>query len=69
MKFTLNIDLGSEAMMNTGDVANSLREVSEKLINSRGREYEPEYPFGGIIMDMNGNIVGTWDFEDVKEEG
>lgn len=51
-KFTLTIDLGNDAMCSTGDIAEALRNVADRL--------ELYAEDSGIIRDENGNKVGTW---------
>lgn len=51
--FTLTIKLGNESMQSRKDIARVLRIVAQKLENS------PQ-DFDGVIMDLNGNRVGSW---------
>ena len=56
MKFTLEIELGNEAMQTGDDVALALRRLSVKLVDARidvGADR-------GTIRDANGNAVGKW---------
>lgn len=56
--FTLEIELGNEAMEETSHVANALREVADRL--------EGGFPEGGI-RDLNGNTVGSYRIESNAE--
>lgn len=62
MKFVLEINMGNEAMSRRGHLANAIREVANKVLNSRdffcveGTEH--------AIMDLNGNKVGHWKLVD-----
>jgi hypothetical protein len=57
MKFTLEIDLGNDAMQTGSDVAAALRRLAVKLSDSLFDEGADH----GRIMDLNGNKVGTWE--------
>ena len=51
--FTLEIQLGNDAMQTSEEVAETLRSVAEK-IDFEGKE-------SGAIMDENGNSVGRFE--------
>lgn len=51
--FTLEIQLGNDAMQTNEDVAEALRSIAEKL------EFEEKE--SGAIMDENGNSVGRFE--------
>lgn len=53
MKFTLEIEMGNEAMRSPEDVAKALRNVAHRL---------PGAMDAGYILDENGNNVGEWAF-------
>lgn len=53
MTFSLEIEMGNDAMMRASDVAKALREVATTLENERTRKE-------GRIRDANGNTVGSW---------
>lgn len=57
MKFTLEIELGNDAMQNGRDVALALKRLGAKLVDHRFDDGTDH----GKIMDLNGNSVGTWD--------
>lgn len=59
MKFTLEIELGNEAMQSRSDIARALRKVSAKL--QAGRD-------GGQVMDLNGNSVGSFGLIDTETD-
>jgi hypothetical protein len=55
MKFTLEIDLGNDAMQTGTDVIKSIRE------SLKGEESLPlDEGTAGILWDVNGNKVGSW---------
>ena len=54
MKFTLEIELGNDAMQTEDDVARALKEVA-KNIRNHGFDDATEG-----IFDLNGNKVGEW---------
>ena len=53
-KFTLQIELGNEAMQTPEDIADALRKAASKLEAGYGT---------GNIMDLNGNSVGSYAIE------
>jgi hypothetical protein len=56
VKFTLEIELGNDAMQTGRDVLNALRE------SLKGEEPLPlETGVGGRLWDVNGNLVGKWE--------
>lgn len=60
-KFTLEIELGNEAMKSDADIARALRQVANRL---RENKYVATVKgYGDVtrgIMDRNGNTVGFW---------
>jgi hypothetical protein len=54
-EFVLRIKLGSEAMQSAKDVAGALKRLAYRL-------EQPE-PTSGVVMDANGNRVGSWTLE------
>ncbi len=52
--FNLKIDLGNDEMSGPEDVARVLRKVADRLMNDA---------LSGVIMDDNGNKVGSWAVE------
>lgn len=65
MRFTLQIELGNEAMMTIYDVACALRKTADKLdglpADALPKELDP-FDRSGNIRDENGNTVGSWKF-------
>jgi len=61
MKFTLEIELGNEAMQTPSQVGRALKYVAGGLLDPDTRG---ENKFGvyddGAIKDSNGNQVGSW---------
>ena len=58
MEFKVRIRLGNEAMQTAEDLADALRRLAEKVERA---DVSGDH---GVIMDTNGNRVGTWDIED-----
>ena len=63
MKFTLEIELGNDAMQTYGDIAKALTHVKTKLAfdSERGINAKANRVDGAKIMDVNGNTVGSWE--------
>lgn len=66
MKFTLEIELGSDAMRSRNDVEEALRKLGQNV------GYMSEIPAAGddgVIKDYYGNDVGKWEVaaEDAAE--
>ena len=57
--FKLEITLRGQAMVDSCDVARSLRKLADKL-----NSYDA--PEEGVVADANGNTVGRWAFEEGK---
>lgn len=62
MKFVLSIEMGNSAMMTRSQVIGKLKELAKDL----QKTYDPK-TMGAPIRDINGNRVGSWEFE--KEKG
>ena len=56
-KFTLEIELGNDAMRNSVALSDALREVSNRVLNTGYTFCEPIIRG---ILDSNGNTVGFW---------
>jgi len=57
--FNLTIRLGNDAMQSPADVGRSLRKLAERFEDIDGAAMSGE---DGIILDLNGNNVGGWEF-------
>jgi hypothetical protein len=57
VKFTLEIEMRSDAMQDPSDVGRALDHIADELIQRRYRE-------SAAILDLNGNTVGSWQFVD-----
>jgi hypothetical protein len=57
MKFTLEIELGNDAMLTRNDIEDALRRLGQ---NCKYMSDPPEEGNEGDIMDYNGNTVGHW---------
>jgi hypothetical protein len=66
MKFTLTLKLGNEAMNTALDVAEALRKAAHQLNTELGPTEITDIQdgFGHAIMDLNGNNVGSWQFDE-----
>ena len=62
MKFTLEIELGNDAMQTGRDVAEDLIEAARKVHKEHGNG-KVKLEDNRKVMDKNGNSVGTWRFE------
>lgn len=61
MTFTVEIELGNDAMQTGEDLAHALRGVAAKIEDcSRPVEDWPASVRTGPIRDVNGNTVGRW---------
>lgn len=61
MKFTLEIELGNDAMQTKGDIAAALTQVAARFPRCiMGRMVVGDY---GSIRDINGNTVGKWEIQ------
>lgn len=58
VKFTLEIELGNEAMQSACDVARALDTVRGRVIEYGGDFYGLRG--GAPVCDINGNTVGAW---------
>ena len=54
--FRLTIELGNDAMRTRRDVASTLEDLARVIREERERD-------GAKILDVNGNAVGSWEFE------
>jgi len=57
-KFTLEIDLGNDAMQTPGDIGRLLVKIGNRF---RDDQDGPDVRDSGKLMDENGNSVGTWE--------
>lgn len=62
MNFTVQVELGNDAMLKATDVARALRELSNRLSEATSPQGE------GVVRDDNGNRVGRWAFVANDEE-
>ncbi len=58
MKFSLEIDLGNDAMQTGHDLYTALCETARNNFRNNGEEIASRD--SGFIMDGNGNRVGQW---------
>jgi hypothetical protein len=62
VRFTLQLDLGNEAMQTAQDVADTLIDVAVELRETDpGRPLNPTDVVSVAIRDENGNEVGAWE--------
>ena len=62
--FSLSIELGNEGMNCAKDVAQALREIAKRL----ERNDPEETGDCAKVYDINGNAVGSWDYDHQPEE-
>lgn len=60
MKFTLEIELGNDAMQTYADIAHAVRRIFSDFAN----RHENAADDMGRIYDINGNKVGTWEISE-----
>jgi hypothetical protein len=60
MKFTLEIEMGNEAMLSYADIASSVR----RIFSAFARTHEEVEDNAGRIYDANGNKVGHWSIDE-----
>jgi hypothetical protein len=61
MKFTLEIELGNDAMQTCDDLGRAIREVSEEFLDIMDA---PTLVSDILLKDINGNTVGKWEVVD-----
>lgn len=57
---TLTINLGNDAMQSPQNVAEALNRVAERMWH-KSQFFTDE---GGTVLDVNGNAVGAWHFNE-----
>lgn len=57
MKFTLEIELGNDAMQDAWDICEAMRNLPIKSSSIQKRD-------SGKVFDRNGNSVGKWEFSE-----
>ena len=57
MKFTLEIELGNDAMQTYADIARA----TQRIFSDFSRRHEDAEDDAGRIYDVNGNKVGFWE--------
>lgn len=60
MKFTLEIDLGNDAMRDWQDVRDVLRQTIMRVGARTNSHNQPTAGDGAKVLDENGNWVGYW---------
>jgi len=61
MEFTLEIELGNEAMQTRGDVAAALKRVATALTHYGAAPIKPTDAGPIAVRDLNGNTIGKWE--------
>ena len=61
MKFTLEIELGNDAMQTYADIQGSIDHTLTAVCFTAGADPITEVDDGGILVDVNGNRVGEWE--------
>jgi hypothetical protein len=61
MKFTLEIELGNDAMQTAEDVSRVLFDLSDAIVDY---DLSDSDSGPGSVRDVNGNTVGHWDVTD-----
>ena len=60
MKFTLEIEMGNEAMQTVGDLSRALKMTAVCVSDAADLKDRRHGANEGGIRDANGNKVGTW---------
>jgi radical SAM superfamily enzyme YgiQ (UPF0313 family) len=60
MEFEMSIKTGNQAMQTYDDLAASLEKIAKRIRDNRFDE-------SGVIMDYNGNKIGTFYMDGLKE--
>lgn len=61
--FFLNITLGNESLSDSGEVKRLLRKAADNLTDE-----DLNHPHAISLRDINGNTVGSYGLQQVKEE-
>jgi len=76
VKFTLEIELGNDAMRTYPDLRKALEYVRQTMVGTMGAAKLPMHVKGNdrpapgegtVILDLNGNTVGKWEVTDGRE--
>ena len=59
-KFTLEIELGNDAMRTTDDIATALREIATNIDKEPPQNPIKRFAGSHPILDVNGNSVGSF---------
>lgn len=60
----ISIRLGNEAMQDGTDVARALDKIIDELEWNYTAQLKPHVGLSKPILDLNGNVVGTWTITD-----
>ncbi len=63
-KFTVEIELGDGVLSTPQELAEALRELATRIEDIDIDETQED----GVILDDDGNEVGTWEYENELEE-
>ena len=59
-QFTVNIELGNDAMQTPDDIARALHKIASYFDGETGATFPELGPVTGKILDLNGNTCGSW---------
>ena len=60
MKFTVEIELGNDAMQTYQDIRDALKEIILSAGSCASSHAQPTHGDGAKVRDENGNTVGSW---------
>lgn len=61
-RFTLELELGNDAMKSAADIAEALLKTAAHVVEVIG-DKDPKPAHSRSIHDVNGNTVGAWNIE------
>lgn len=59
-KFVLELEIGNDAMITSGDIARALAKVGKAIVAEYGQKRSLRPVHSRTVRDDNGNTVGGW---------
>ena len=60
--FTVELELGNEAMESANDIATALRAIADQVEQHNSQVLRPMH--SRSVMDSNGNTIGSWNIQE-----
>lgn len=60
MLFTMEVELGGDAMKSAEELANAIKDVAGRVLSTYGDIQDIETPVQGKVRNSNMETVGTW---------